>query len=100
MRMRTMLCNHVANNGLPDRVSDEAGLLRLFLQSSPAAVDCPLNIDGYPFEQLMQMAALEGMAVSVTELGDDGTLKLQTNVARLPANVLRRHLEQRLTLDA
>lgn len=95
LMIRSMLCTHYACNGeWPTRIADSKQSLQLHLQTSPAARECSLDIDEYDFKDIVELASLEGMAVSLVDpLDANRSGKLQSYEATLPSSALAEHLE-------
>lgn len=96
LMLRSMLCSHYACNGdWPTRIANSKDSLQFRLQTSPAARECSLDIDEYNFKDIVELASLEGMAVSLVEHFDTNNWsgKLQSYQAILPSSALAEHLE-------
>ncbi len=96
LMIRSMLCTHYACNGdWPTRIADSKDSLRFMLQTSPAARECSLDIDEYDFKEIVELASLEGMAVSLVDQLDthNWSGKLQSYQAILPTSALAEHLD-------
>lgn len=101
LTMRSMLCTHFASNGdWPERIADSNHSLSLRLQTSPAARECSLDIDEYNFEDIVGLASLEGMAVSVIDHLPNLSGKMRSYQESLPPKALAEHLEFLLTQEA
>ena len=97
LKFRMLLCTHQASAGeWPRRVADENNKLTAMVQTDPAAGDCCLEIDEYPFVEIVRSASLDGMAVALVESGEKGMMLKSCQVDVSQASLVE-HLEALLT---
>lgn len=99
-QVRQRLCNHSGSHGTwPSRVLEPGATTFTFgVQSGVPPIDCPISIDEYPFETIMELASLEGMALSLLEL-DDLKVTMHTCRAVQPVRKVKEHLESLFGLE-